>query len=388
MRKSGQLTGNLLFIFGALCIVFIPFPFHLFPFQQGITDLLFGKLVAIFCRDSTVYSDSAGMLALLCILLTLSIPLAAYLSFSSKWQQKQNGIHALLRKLVAWYLALMLLKYGCDKLFKMQFYLPEPNILYTPLGQLDKDILYWSTMGVSRSYSMFSGMVEVLCGLLLLIRRTRSLGAFLAIGILLNILALNVGFGISVKLYSAFLLMLALLIALPDVKKLYRFFILKKESAALKEPSSPLSRYPFLDIALKCFFAGLVLLEALYPAFLSGTVNDDKAARPYLHGAYEVKQMIRGKDTLTGNAVTIRHIFIHRQGYIIFQYSDEQMQDYRLETDSSKHILSLMKYDSYKENYSYFYNERDSTLQLFTAGRHNSILAKALNWRKLPALQP
>ena len=41
---------------------------------------------------------------------------------------------------VAWFLALQLLQYGFDKVFKHQFYLPEPNTLYTPLGLLPPDL--------------------------------------------------------------------------------------------------------------------------------------------------------------------------------------------------------------------------------------------------------
>jgi len=38
----------------------------------------------------------------------------------------------------------MLLNYGTDKLFLEQFYKPDANILFTPLGFLDSDILFWS----------------------------------------------------------------------------------------------------------------------------------------------------------------------------------------------------------------------------------------------------
>ena len=50
--------------------------------------------------------------------------------------------------------------YGVQKLLMQQFFTPEANTLYTPLGRLDKDILFWTTMGLSRGYNIFLGVVE------------------------------------------------------------------------------------------------------------------------------------------------------------------------------------------------------------------------------------
>jgi hypothetical protein len=93
--------------------------------------------------------------------------------------------------------------------------LPEPNLLFTPLGQLDKDILYWSTMGSSYGYNLFLGCTELLTGVLLFFRKTRAIGALAAVFICANIVAVNFSFDISVKLLSSFLLLLSLFIAIP-----------------------------------------------------------------------------------------------------------------------------------------------------------------------------
>src|SRR5205085_9499653 len=109
-------------------------------------------------------------------------------------------------QLFIYYLCLQLLKYGVDKIFKNQFYLPEPNTLFTPAGMLDKDILYWSTMGTSYGYNIFLGSLEIAAALFILIKRTRLIGLLLSLGILINVTEVNFGFDISVKLFSLFLL--------------------------------------------------------------------------------------------------------------------------------------------------------------------------------------
>ena len=127
--------------------------------------------------------------------------------------------------------------YGFNKVFKIQFYIPEPNTLYTPLGQLSKDILFWSSMGSSHSYNLFMGLVEILPALFLLFRRTRMLGAVISFTVLLNVLMINFGFDISVKILSSFLLFLSLVILAPYAKKLFSFFFQVNN----KVPSSTLS---------------------------------------------------------------------------------------------------------------------------------------------------
>ena len=108
--------------------------------------------------------------------------------------------------LVSNMLAFFLLRYGFDKLFKHQFYLPEPNTLYTPVGLLSKDILFWTSMGTSHSYNVFMGLIEIIPAFLLFFKRTRMLGGLISFAVLLNVLMINIGFDITVKILSSFLL--------------------------------------------------------------------------------------------------------------------------------------------------------------------------------------
>ena len=121
---------------------------------------------------------------------------------------------------IRYYLALQMMVYGYNKLFKYQFYLPEPNTLFTTLGATYKDLLYWSTMGVSRSYTMFGGIMEIIAAVLLLFRRTYIVGGLLFISIMINVAAINFCFDVSVKLYTLFLLLLGIIIVLPFLKKM------------------------------------------------------------------------------------------------------------------------------------------------------------------------
>ena len=47
-------------------------------------------------------------------------------------------------------------------------------------------------------------LLEILAAVLILIKRTRLMGLLLSLGILINVVAVNFGFDISVKLFSLF----------------------------------------------------------------------------------------------------------------------------------------------------------------------------------------
>lgn len=120
-------------------------------------------------------------------------------------------------------------------------------------------------------------------------------------------------------------------------------------------------------VSIITFIIGIILIESLYPHVRSRNFNDDKAERPYLHGAYEVTYT----DPDSVGAVPVQRIFIHRDGYLIFQNNKDEMHDYKLQIDSIQHLLVLTDYDlkSYSLKYAttfdglqieYFMEENDT----------------------------
>ena len=215
-----------LLVFIVLFAITLPFPLHFFPsfgflisdFFQSINEFSATHIFGVnFKFISNIESDSLGLYIHCSHLLLVSL----LLGFCwSKWflRFSDNEIFYFLQISASYILAFFLLKYGVDKIFKVQFYFPEPNTLFTPLGYLSKDILFWSTVGSSYSYSVISGIVEIIPALLLLSRKTRLLGALVAFGVLLHVLIINFSFDISVKILSSYLLILSLILILPYAK--------------------------------------------------------------------------------------------------------------------------------------------------------------------------
>ncbi len=364
-----------------LCVVFIPIPFYLSGIQLIVTEFIFGKGTAwiasnwfgIKSINEGFSSDSAQLYVLILLLFLLSVVVGICL------KNPNQKLQTTIRKISIYYLALMFLKYGCDKVFKGQFYLPEPNILYTPFGQLDKDILYWSTMGTSWGYNFFLGSIEVITAGFLLFKKTRTIGLLLAVGVMTQVVAINFCFDISVKLYSLFLLMLAIVGLSPQLSRLNTFFV-KGEVTSLHAETSlfPPDKNRF-RIALKSMVITLFIIEALYPYILNSNVNDDDAPRPYLHGAYEV---IYDKET------GIKRFFIHRDGYLIFQDNDDTMNDFKLEIDSKLHQFTIRDERLQTRHISCTWSSTDSTLTMENPfSDDKQLVGKTVDWRKLPVIK-
>ena len=396
MKKTSDFLYSCAYSFCFLIILFVPFPYHLFPIQEQLSRFLFTKPLGILSpylfhtRYSTnaISSDSTLMYTLV-ILILAATPIIALL-LQRIPQTKKDKLWHFTKTTLFYFLALQLLKYGFDKVFKTQFYLPEPNTLYTPVGMLDKDILYWSTIGTSYSYNIFAGLLEVLAGSLLLFRRTRIVALILAIGIMFHVCVLNFSFDISVKLFSLFLLFVSVLLLTPYLKSILNFFLRKKSNESLPEENQiHLVSNKSLKTGIKFFVVGLIFIEALYPAITSGNFNDDKAERSFLHGAYQVKNVLVNDSLVPLYDFPFKRVFVHRNDYIIFQNQQDKMFDYKLEVDQIKKQLTLTDYSLKQNILKYSYSAKDSSLTFdyIEKGIKYRLQTQTLDWKKLPALK-
>lgn len=397
MKKIGIFIYQLFLILVTLGLIFIPFSFQYLDFQPQITNLLFGNLIqfiasnfdGIHVANSEITSDSTTLYLLFFILLILALISRISLSFSYFWKIHQIFIIKTIQMILTFYLSCLMLKYGFDKIFKSQFYLPEPNTLYTPLGLLDRDILFWSAMGSSYSYNFFMGAIEVIPALMLLYKKTRILGLFILFGVLTNVVFINFGFDISVKLYSSFLLLICFLLLIPSLNRVWQFFILNKTVALTSLSGNDLCSSKTIRLSIKSALILFLFFESLYPYIQKNEFNDDTVLRNPLHGAYEVIETKNENEKKNAVDLKIKRIFIHRKNYLIFQYADDKMEDFYLEINSSKNQFLLSNYhNNEKIKMQYKYSYESKILKLESQELGITIYSKSLPWKKLPLLQP
>jgi hypothetical protein len=368
-------------LFAGLLALTVPFRYRVLP-NVGtlLRPVLETGLARLTGQQAALFSDSAGLWQYAGLLaLGTALVAAAWARLARRTPVGEARLGYGLHTGAAGLLALHLLLYGFDKVFKSQFYLPEPNTLYTPLGQLSPDLAYWSVMGVSRFYSEFAGLLEVLPGLLLLWGRTRLLGGLLAVAVLANVLALNVGFDISVKLWAGFLLGLAALVAAPGLHTLYAGLVQERWVAPARPHRPP--GWPGRVVgAGRGLLLGVLLLETAGPALQSGIFNDDAAPRPPLHGAYAV----RPEGAAAGPRP--RRVFVHRRGYFITQAPNDELRSYALRYAPGR--LLLRDEAGRPGTLAYWQDSAGLHLRGALAGDSVRWLARPLPWRQLPLLRP
>lgn len=288
------------------------------------------------------------------------------------FRNSSRKIELFLRIGAAYILSFFLLRYGLDKLFMHQFYPPEPNTLHTPLGSLSKDILFWSSMGTSQTYNYFMGAIEVLPGIFLLFSRTRSFGAFIALGVLINVFAINVGFDITVKLLSGYLVIVAGYVLAPATPKISNAFF--GTNFTIQKEENLRFQKPMIKSLLKWTFILFMTVELFYPYSRNTTKQST------LFGSYEVITPSEISLTDIGQA---RRIHIHSKGYFISESPTGKFQDHPVSIQQGKLIFT-------RDSLAMSYRHRENFVQLKWPIKGDSsgvILLRKINLDKLPARQ-
>ena len=151
-------------------------------------------------------------------------------------RQDHLALDAYLRIFVRGALCVEMLFYGLAKVPPAQFGMLSLYRLARPLGEMWPMAMLWAFMATSPGYTLLSGLVEAIGGLLLLARRTTMLGALISAAAMANVLALNIFYDVNQKIRCAYYLLLAIYLAAPQLPGLWRMLILKQQAAPAIEP--------------------------------------------------------------------------------------------------------------------------------------------------------
>ncbi|MGO4921556.1 DoxX family protein [Maribacter spongiicola] len=147
-------------------------------------------------------------------------------------KEYNNKLKILLQTILRYHIGLTLILYGLSKVFLLQFGTMDIDTLETPIGELNGMNFVWAFMSYSKFYGITAGLIEVIGGLLLLFRRTTSLGAFLLLIAMTNVVLMDIGYDVIVKMFAIHLLLMIVFLMWDDLKRLYDFFLRNKPSTA------------------------------------------------------------------------------------------------------------------------------------------------------------
>ena len=248
------------------------------------------------------------------------------------------------RVLLRYPLAFTMIQYGVWKFTRVQFGVLPLQQQMTPLGGFSPSALMWAFMSYSYPYKVFTGVAEVLGGSLLLWRRTTTLGALIVVGVMSNVLAMNISYDVSVKMLAGHLLLMSVILLAPDLARLTRMFVLNRAT-------TPVSLPPLVADARRSRWLGYA--GAAYVTYAVGTVVWDSASlgarahsgRPSpLTGIYDVESISKNGLARNGASDPSRwnRVAIESTGFMTIQFADDRTESFLTTADSVNHRLTLI----------------------------------------------
>lgn len=343
-----------------------PFPLEVIPsygeiLTQPYTDLwnaavpwvgerVFG--VKVLHRPLGSGDTTYNYVQLFCYLV-LTLAAAAVWTALDRKRAGYARLHEWLRVYVRFVLATAMIGYGAAKLIPSQMVPPWPSNLVHPIGDASPMGLVWTFMGLSVSYMVFTGASEMLGGLLLVFRRTALLGALVCIAVMSNVVMINFSYDVPVKLYSSHLLLMAVFLAAPDLKRLADLLVLNRRvEPAESRPlfASPMRRR--VAAAVGMAFILFVACTSLYGSYQGFMQYGALAPKPRLHGIWEVEDLAvdgAARPLLVTDETLWRRLIFEWPGTIAIQHPHEiEVRYYELKPDPGPHMFKMAKYDDPK----------------------------------------
>ena len=247
--------------------------------------------------------DTSYSWAAFCFMLMIAGGGALIWSVADRKAKSYRQLNYLLCLFIRYSIALIAFGYGIIKIFAMQMPFPQISQLATPLGDLLPMRFSWMFIGYSTPYQVFSGVMEVLVALLLLYRRTATLGVMIATAVFTNVMVLNLAYDIPVKLFSINIVVQCLYLLANEYERMICFFVLNKPAKSCSVYDQPLTKkwMRITRIILKAWFIFLIA-QSLYETY--GQYRENNSSKPNAilkPGVYDVNRYIVNGDSLNNN---------------------------------------------------------------------------------------
>jgi len=290
-------------IFILIQVIPLDYKFYSYLFSINWLQIGYEEIFTIARYVPTVFQQSESYYDWV-LFAAIALAGAVIWSYRDAKAQDYNFQYYILRGISRYRLAAAIFAYGFLKLFAL--FAPELSLstLNTRYGEFtDWKIFSITLAGAKPYYQMFLGFVEILAGILLLNRKTASIGAFLIISFLGNVFLSNLAYGGEEFVYSSYLLVLAFFVLSRDAIRLYRLLFLEVAAAPnLYKPVFAKPQIPRLIKSLKYVFVVFFVVFLGFKSY-SGYVGNayqvpNEAGLANSRGIYNVRVFVINKDTI------------------------------------------------------------------------------------------
>ena len=347
------------FLFSYLVLYSFPSPLHIVPvygeilrdsYREGwsaavswVGEHVLG--IEVLYRPTGSGDTTYNYVLLVCYLI-LALAATAVWTLLDRRRGNDARLYECLRVYVRFVLAAAMIVYGAYKVIPEQFGTPFPSELLQPIGESSPMRLLWTFMGASIPYVIFTGAAEMLGGLLLVARRTTLLGALVCIGVMSNVVMFNLSYDVPVKLYSSHLLLMAVFLAAPDLKRLASLFVWNRRVPPAEErplfASRQANRAALVFRTVLILFVAAVSLHKSHKARLEFA---EVATGHRLYGIWEIEELaVDGavRPLLATDETLWRRLVFEWPEAIGIQYAHETaIREYELRLDPGPHTYTL-----------------------------------------------
>lgn len=308
-----------------------------------------GKNILHLPYDITIFTNGSGDTTYdyVIIFTIFSVSLAGTLAWSFLDRNRTNyqTLYYWLTVAVRFYVGLMLINYGLVKVFKLQF--PGPGLyrLTQFYGDSSPMGLAWTFLGFSKGYNLFMGIAEVLA-VLLLFRRTMTVGAIITLMAASNVMAVNYFYDVPVKILSTHLVAMTLFLLLHDAQKLLTFFFTSTpvQLEVMTPPTYSRKWVRTVGIVFKSLLIGFALFYGGYEAAQAMKIYGDDAPKMKLYGLYNVSTFVHNRDTLpplTTDSVRWRQLALEFETYGRIRMMNDSIDRYTVKLDTTNHSIQF-----------------------------------------------
>jgi len=263
-------------------------------------------------------------------------------------RKEYDTLHKWFRLFIRFVLAAQMIYFGMVKVIPTQFPAPSLVTLVAPVGNLSLQGLLWTSIGASTPYQIFTGIVELAGGLLLLAPRTTAIGASVCLAAMLQVFVMNMTYDVGVKILSFQLILISLFLLAPDIPRLTRAFLNRPTDA---RPEPELFRTPRANrIALVVQLVFGAYLVAAYTNIAWSFWYDEGgggSAKSPLYGIWNVEELaIDGRTQpveLNDYDRRWRRVIFDGPQWMYFQRTDDSFTRYGADVNARANTIALTK---------------------------------------------
>ncbi|WP_303686369.1 DoxX family protein [Nonlabens dokdonensis] len=361
-KLSSRLSFRFIFLFLVVFIIMMPARYLLSPVLVWIGENIFetsGRLEL----ESTGSGDDT--MAWLSLFLQFAVAIVGFIIWSvlDRRRSSYNDLFYWFRTILRVFVSFFMILYGFAKVFLVQFNEPSLLDLLQPFGDMSPMGLAWAYMGYSPAFEVFTGLLEVIAGFLLISKRTQTLGALFVVGIMTHVAVMNLCFDIPVKIFSIHLALMGLVLLLSDIKR-FQYVFFRKHNIKLSTDYRPIN--PRFNKAIRVFkicSLSFIILGAIALRGLIYLEQRKDQIRDEFYGIWEVETFIKNGDTippLTTIDDRWRYMIMETKGSTVVKKMNDSIDFYYFKVDSIKNSISIYKEDNTEAANNFYIEQKDS----------------------------